>query len=189
MHNNETYRFNNPSDPKSSALTLRTATNGPSQGPKVLFIAASALCIASMPGVADHLLSSLGSAIVSTAHAGEPNECKTTIHSGYEKEVIHFLKKHEVKLPEGVEKFVSLFELSSAYDATILRDRQITILVSGEGEVLPAPQGFYVFPDGIIAEIGAGGLIGSIWGEGLSGNGEVSVWSMCQPQPGVWVEC
>jgi len=190
MNHNETHRSTDPSDPKASALTLRAANNGPSRGPTVLFIAASALGVASMPGVAEQLLTSLGSAIVSTAHAA-PNECNGEIHPGYEKNVIEFLKKHEVKLPEGIEAFISLFDLSSAYDATILRDRQITIVVSGEGEVLPAPQGYYVFPDGIIAEIGEGGLIGSLWGQEFStgSDGSGGVWSMCQPQSGVWVNC
>ena len=92
-----------------------------------------------------------------------------------------------IELPAGLDKFISLFELSKNYDATILRDRQIVILVSGEGKVLPAPAGFYVFPDGIIAETGKGGLIGALWGEEFSTGG--AVWSMCQPEPGVWVEC
>lgn len=189
MNHDETQRTNDPSDPKSSAVILRPAQSSSSRGPKVLFIAASALGVASMPGVADQLLSSLGSAIVGTAHAGEPSECKPTIQPGYEMEVINFLKKLEVELPGGVEKFISLFELSSFHDATILRDREIAILVSGEGQVLPAPQGFYVFPDGIIAEIIKNGRIGALWGADFPGVGEASVWSMCQPEPGVWVEC
>lgn len=186
MNHNETHRSTDPSD--SHALTLRAADHGPSRGRKVLFIAASALGVAAMPGVAEQVLTSLGSAIVGTAHAGPSNECNAEVVPGYEKYVIEFLKKHEVKLPEGVDAFISLFELSSAYDATILRDRQITIIVSGEGQVLPAPQGYYVFPDGIIAEILEGGQIGSLWGEDYSDGGG-GVWSMCQPEPGVWVEC
>ncbi|MCY1014035.1 hypothetical protein OV079_52655 [Nannocystis pusilla] len=73
----------------------------------------------------------------------------------------------------------SLFELSTEYDyATILRDRKIAILVSSEGQVLPAPQGYYVFPDGIIAEILEGGQIGALWGEEFSDGGG-GFWSMC----------
>lgn len=186
MNHNETHRPTDPTDPK--ALTLRAAQTGPARGPKVLFIAASALGVAALPGVAEQVLSTLGSAIVGTAHAGVGSECKPEIHQGYEKDVIAFLKKHEVELPGEIEKFISLFELSSAYDATILRDRQIAILVSGEGDVLPAPAGFYVFPDGIIAEIGPGGLIGTMWGEEFCEDGG-GPWAMCQPTPGVWVEC
>lgn len=187
MNNNETNRTNDPSDPKSSAVTLRAAKSGPSLGHKVIFVAASALGVASMPGLADQILSSLGSAIVSTAHAGEPDACKAEILPGYEEKVLGFLKEHGVELPEGIESFVSLFELSSAYDATILRDRQITIVVSSEGEVLPAPNGLYIFPDGLIVDIGKGGLIGSVWGEEFCEEG--GPWAMCQPQPGEWVEC
>ena len=187
MNNNETNRTNDPSDPKSSAVTLRAAKNGPSLGHKVIFVAASALGVASMPGVADQLLGSLGSAIVSTAHAAEPDACKEEVLPGYEGEVISFLNEHGVKLPKEIESFVSLFELSSAYDATILRDRQITIVVSSKGEVLPAPSGLYVFPDGIIAEIIKGGRIGTVWGQEFCEEG--GPWAMCQPQPGEWVEC
>lgn len=185
MNHNENHRPNDPTDPKT--LTLRAAQNGSSRGPKVLFIAASALGVAAMPGVAEQVLSTLGSAIVSTAHAGE-SECKAEIHEGYEEEVIYFLKKNEVKLPKGVEHFISLFQLSYEYDATVLRDRQIAILVSSEGVVLPAPAGIYVFPDGIIAEIGAGGKIDKMWGEEFCPDGG-GPWSMCQPTPGKWVNC
>lgn len=189
MNHNENHRTNDSSDPKASALTLRAADNGTSRARKVLFIAASALGVAAMPGVAEQVLTSLGSAVVSTAHAGPSNECDPTVVPGYEKQVIEYLVKHEVKLPEGVDSFVSLFELSTEYDhATILRDRKIAILVSSEGQVLPAPQGYYIFPDGIIAKILEGGQIGALWGEEFSDGGG-GVWSMCQPEPGVWVEC
>ncbi len=187
MHNNEINPPNDPSAPTSSALTLRAAKKGASRRHKVLFIAASALGVASMPGVADQLLGSLGSTVIGTAHAGENNECNPAILPKYEQGVIAFLQEH-VDLPSGIENFVSLFELSEAYDATILRDRQITILISGEGEVIPAPEGYYVFPDGLIAEIGEGGLIGPTWGEEWCDD-EGGPWAMCQPTPGNWVDC
>jgi hypothetical protein len=186
MNNNDTPRSNDLTA-TTDALTLRSAKKGPSRGRKVLFIAASALGVAAMPGVADQLLSTVGSAVVSTAHAGEP-KCNPEILPGYEEEVLALLQEYGVDLPKGVEAFISLFELSEAYDATILRDRQITILVSGEGEVLPAPEGFYVFPDGIIAEIGDGGLIGPTWGGELHED-EGGPWSMCQVKPGTWEPC
>ncbi len=188
MNNNETHRSNNPSDSTRQALTLRPVQKSPTRGPKVLFIAASALGVAAMPGIADKLLSSLSSAVISTAEAAVPNECSPEILPGYEEEVLAFLDEQKVDLPKGIEEFISLFEISEAYDATILRDRMITILVTGEGEVLPAPEGYYVFPDGIVAEIGAEGLIGPIWGSEFAGD-EGGFWSMCQTSPGVWEDC
>jgi hypothetical protein len=82
MHNNETRNPNDLSEPTSSALTLRVAKKGPSRRHKVLFIAASALGVASMPGLADQLLGSLGSAVISTAHAGrgcDPDQAASTL--------------------------------------------------------------------------------------------------------------
>lgn len=186
MNNNENHRPIDPSAPQ--ALTLRTAQNGASRGRQVLFIAASALGVAAMPGVAEQMLSTLGSALVSTAHAkGEEDACKPEVHEGYEEDVIYFLEKHEVELPEGVEKFISLFNLSYEYNATVLREREIVILITASGSVIPAPAGFYVFPDGIIVEVGAGGSIGGRWGTQANPGG--GFWAMCQPQPGVWVQC
>ncbi|HGG58100.1 MAG TPA: hypothetical protein ENK31_09925, partial [Nannocystis exedens] len=147
MKHNETNRLNNSSDSKPETLTLRAVKSSPAGKRRVLFIAASALGIAAMPGIADQLMGSLSSAVIRTAHAGVSNECNPEIQPGYEEEILAFLAEQEVDLPQGVEEFVSLFEISEAYDATILRDRLITILVSGEGEVLPAPAGYYVFPD------------------------------------------
>lgn len=185
---NQTNSSNEPSSSTSSTLTLRAAKSGPSRGPKVLFIAASALGLAAMPGVADQFLDALGSAVVSTAHAGEPNECGPQVFQGYEQQVIEALKKYGVELPKGVEEFTSLFELSEMHDATVIRDRGVSILVSGEGTVLPAPEGFLVFPDGIIAEIKKKGLIGKTWGLNTDA---FSYWAMCRTggDDGGWENC
>lgn len=199
MTNNDTKRKDDPSDLKTSALTLRAAKHGPSRGPRVLFIAASALGVAAMPGVADQLLSTLGPAIVGTASAAEPNECKAEeILPGYEQEVIKFLTEMGVKLPKGIEAHVSLFELSEAHKATIVRDHKIAILITSEGKVLPAPAGLYVFPDGIVAEIGKSGWINATWNQdncvyGCDGDGPGShgggPWSMCRTPDDSWVDC
>lgn len=185
MQNNETHRPNDPTD--SNALVLRAAQNGSSRGPKVLFIAASALGVAALPGVADQVLGALGSALVGTAHAGEPNQCSPEISQGYEENVILHLQKLGVELPPEVEQYISLFDLSSEYGGTIVRDRDIAILVAENGTVLQAPQGYYVFPDGVVAQIGKHGRIDKRWLDDIAQVGKF--WAMCQPEPGVWVEC
>ena len=182
---NQTHSSQEPSSSTSSTLTLRAAKSGPSRGPKVLFIAASALSLAAMPGVADQFLDALGSAISSTAHAGEPNECGPQVYQGYEQQVIEALQKYGVELPKGIEEHVSLFELSDLHDATVIRERNVTILVTGGGKVLPAPKGIYVFPDGIVTEINDKGLIGKRWGLDPS---PYSYWAMCRTDTG-WENC
>ncbi len=189
MNKHETHRTNDPTDPNQSAVTLRAARSGPSRAGKVLFIAASALGVAAMPGVAGQLLGTLGSALVGTAHAAS-DECTEEIQPGYEQNVIKFLQANGIELPAGIESFVSLFELSKLHDATILRDRKITLFINGKGKVLPAPEGLYVFPDGLVVEIVKGGLIGSTWGEEFTTSG--GPWAMCRAnggEDGPWVDC
>lgn len=181
MNHDQTHRTTELSDPNSSAAAPDASDRGLRRGARVLFIAASALGVAAIPGVADRLLSALGSTIVSTARAAT-DACHDEVLPGYEEGVLKFLQENGVELPKGIESFVSLLELANDHDATFLRDRKIALYVTGKGQVLPAPAGLYVFPDFRVVEILEKGLIGKVWGHKF--DPEVGLWAMCRANGG-----
>lgn len=179
----------------SRTLTLRSGSRSPSGKPTVLFVALSALGVTTMPGLTEPLLGSLVSTVVSTARADEgpapkgKGDGEETILPGYEEEILALLWELGVEVPEKAHDYISLLELGTELGgATVLREGDVVLLLTDEGQTLPAPDGFYVFPDGLVALIEGESTIVGNWGDAACSCGG-GPWSMCQTSPGVWVDC
>lgn len=182
-----------PNNPSTRPLRLRAGSSRPVGTQTVLFVALSALGVSAMPGLSGSLAGVLGT-VVSTAHASEneggeeaPGEQEATILAGYEEEIFAMLQEMGIEVPKDAYHFISLLELSNEYEATVIREGNVALLLTPEGETLPAPEGFYVFPDGLVTLVDGEGQILEHWGEQACGCGG-GPWAMCRTTGG-WVDC
>lgn len=155
----------------------------------VLFVALSALGLGAVPGISDSLLGTVGSMLIETAHAAGPESSEEgEITPGYEEKILEKLWSMGIELPEEAANFTSLFQLSEEYgDATVIREGEVALLLTDEGTI-PAPEGFYVFPDGLVTLVGGDGLIIDNWGDQVC-NCYDGYWPMCRKPDGGWENC